>query len=189
MRTQLIYSSGIGYFNKTIAANTNATFLFHGNGLFDPDAQVGGQQPMGFDQWTFLYKHYRVIASKCEVTLGQSALTQIALNSGPSGFISHTFDAQNSTALPHSKFSVGHTVGGAMAGNIVLRDYQRSDRVTGFQKDEENLSAQYTANPSTPWYWAITVSNADAVSSQNYSFNVRITYYVEFFHPQVLNMS
>ena len=144
---------------------------------------------MGFDQWTFLYKHYRVIGSKCEVTLGHSALTQIALNSGPSGFSAYTFDAQNSSSLPNSKISTGHTVGGAMAGNIVLRDYQRSDRITGFQKDEENLSAQYNANPATPWYWAITVSNADAISSQNYSFNVRITYYVEFFHPQVLNMS
>lgn len=189
MRTQLTYSTGIGYFDKTLAANTNASFLFRGNGLFDPDYQVGGQQPMGFDQWSTLYRHYRVLGSKIEVTLGQGALSVVALNSGGAETTGYVFDAQNSTSFARSKYSVGHTLGGTMAGNIVLKDYQRSDVITGFDKNEDNLSSQVNSDPGTVWYWIVTFCNGSATVATTYSFHVRITYYVEFFHPYLTSQS
>lgn len=188
-RTQLVYYTGTGYSNKTIAANTNTTYLFSVNSLFDPDVQVGGQQPLGFDQWSGLYRHYRVTGCRCEVTLGNQELVQIALNYGGAEIPAFVFDAQNSCALPNSKFSYCHTTGGNMAGNIKLIDYARPDAITGFGKNDDLLSAQNTASPSAQCYWAVTVANHDAVNARTYSFSVRLTYMVEFFHPQTLTMS
>lgn len=189
IRTQLTYSSGVGYMGKTIAANTNTTFFFRGNGMFDPDAQVGGQQPLGFDQWAGLYRHYRVIGSKITVTLGHQEQLLIALNPMGAEALTHVFDAQNSTALPQSKYSLAHTSGGDMAGNIVLTNYCRADQLSGFNYDDDVLSAKVDADPNTPFYWCLTVCNGSTTTSYTYGFNVRITYFVEFFHPQALNMS
>lgn len=189
MRTQLTYSTGIGYYDKTLAANTNASFLFRGNGMFDPDYQVGGQQPMGFDQWAGLYRHYRVIGSKIEVTCGHSDKTLVALNSGGAETVGFVFDAQNSTSFARSKYSVAHVQGGAMAGNVVLKDYQRSDVITGFPMTEENLSAQVNSDPGTVWYWIVTICNGSATTATSYSFHVRLTYYVEYFHPYLTTIS
>lgn len=189
MRTQLVYSTGIGYFGKSLAAVTNNSFLFRGNGLFDPDVQVGGQQPMGFDQWAALYRHYRVIGSKITVTCGHQEQILIALNSMGAEAVSYTFDAQNATAMPGSKYSMAQTSQGPASANVILRSYQRSDSVTGLDKDEDTLSAQVTADPSAPWYWILTVCNASATTTFYHSFHVRIVYFVEFFHPQAVNMS
>ena len=37
------------------------------NGLFDPDDQIGGHQPYGFDQWSAIYDQYMVESSRCVV--------------------------------------------------------------------------------------------------------------------------
>lgn len=144
---------------------------------------------MGFDQWSALYRHYRVVGCRAELTLGQTALTQIALNYGGAELTSFVFDAQNSCSLPQSKFSMAHTTGGTMAGNIRLVKYARPDAITGFNKTDDLLSAQNNASPSAQCYWAVTVANLDPTTAQTYSFTMRLTFFVEFFHPQTLTMS
>ncbi len=42
-------------------------YIFRGNSCFDPDFAVGGDQPLGFDEWSALYRRYRVIACKADV--------------------------------------------------------------------------------------------------------------------------
>ena len=187
MRTTLTYSSGIAYFGRTLGAGTNASYLFRGNGLYDPDYQVGGQQPMGFDQWSTLYRHYRVIGSRCTVTLGQQTRTLIALNKMGVEATTYTFDAQNSTALPGCKYSMCENNQNT-GGNIKLISYGNSSAMTGFNRNEDLLSAQVTADPGAMWYWIVTACNADS-SGEYFSMNVKIDYFVEFFHPQVQNMS
>jgi len=44
-------------FNGGIGTSYN---LFRCNGIHDPDAAVGGHQPMGHDQWSVIYNHYTV---------------------------------------------------------------------------------------------------------------------------------
>lgn len=47
-----------------------ASYLFRANSCFDPNATGTGHQPMGFDQWSALYTHYTVLASKITVRFG-----------------------------------------------------------------------------------------------------------------------
>lgn len=42
---------------------------FWQNGLYDPNAALGGHQPMGFDQIAPLYNHYQVVGAKIKVTI------------------------------------------------------------------------------------------------------------------------
>jgi len=42
--------------------------VFRANGLFDPNFNVGGHQPKGFDQNMIFYNHYTVLSSKITMT-------------------------------------------------------------------------------------------------------------------------
>jgi hypothetical protein len=64
--SQLSYA---GYFNIDPSAGAPASYLFHANGLYDPDHTGAGHQPHGFDQIMALYKNYQVLSSAIEVTL------------------------------------------------------------------------------------------------------------------------
>ena len=56
------------YLTMTPSLGFSTQFLnFAANGLFDPNLQVGGHQPLGFDQWTTFYNHYTVLGSKITV--------------------------------------------------------------------------------------------------------------------------
>lgn len=41
---------------------------FSANGLFDPDITSTGHQPLMYDEYSALYKQYRVISSKIKIT-------------------------------------------------------------------------------------------------------------------------
>lgn len=56
----------------TIVAGAYDDQQFRCNGLFDPDVNVGGGQPLYFDQLTAIYNHFTVLSSFIEVqVLGQ----------------------------------------------------------------------------------------------------------------------
>ena len=54
-----------------------ATRYFRANGMFDPDASVGGHQPLYFDQYMAGYDHYTVIGSKIKVTPSNASTADI----------------------------------------------------------------------------------------------------------------
>ena len=62
--------------NATV--NFTGTFtpiFFRANSIYDPDAAVGGHQPLGADQWAPFYNSYVVLGSKItwQVTSGANA--------------------------------------------------------------------------------------------------------------------
>lgn len=52
----------------TATATTVVGFPFKANGLYDPDSSTGGHQPLGYDQFTPIYNHWVVTASRIKVT-------------------------------------------------------------------------------------------------------------------------
>lgn len=42
-------------------------YQFRANSLFDPDYNIGGHQPMGFDQMAAKYNHYQVLGARIKV--------------------------------------------------------------------------------------------------------------------------
>lgn len=45
-------------------------YPFRANSIFDPRANTGGHQPMGYDTWASLYNHYVVLGAKITVLVG-----------------------------------------------------------------------------------------------------------------------
>lgn len=56
-----------------VATKSTAFMKFHANGMYDPDAQLGGHQPRGFDQLSALYDEYFV--RRCQIEVTFSTLT------------------------------------------------------------------------------------------------------------------
>lgn len=61
-------------FDLNPGANIPATRTWSANGLYDPDVDQSGHQPLGFDQYIgILYDHYVVIGAKCTVTFSSTS--------------------------------------------------------------------------------------------------------------------
>lgn len=131
---------------------------FNCNSLFDPDAAVGGHQPLYFDQMAAIYDHYTVIGSKITIKLvsGTSTtdgyatgifinddstptITSLAhLEEQSTGKYRVVPPAYRGTTFLTSKWSAKKTFGGSVLGN-------------------DNLQGSSTSNPSelSVWVWGL----------------------------------
>lgn len=167
--------------------------VFRGNGMFDPEVAVGGNQPLGFDEWSNLYRRYRVLASKLtiRVSSGDSVdatmMFVVPLNS--SGSIG------NRQELLENEKAKKQILGIQTSQNRgVLSYYMPSNKIRGVSesavKNEIDYSALTTADPQLQWYWHAGIvdvsSSGDTISSDVY---IEIEYYVEFFDRATLTRS
>ncbi len=87
LRTQLRFAS-----LKTLTASSAGvavSAVFRANDLYDPDASVGGHQPVGFDQLCAFYSSFRVESSRIALRPGTSSTASV--NPGWYGvFLSNT---------------------------------------------------------------------------------------------------
>jgi len=65
-RVKLLYSQ-VG--DLSITAGSPVTVSIKANDCFDPDPNIGGQQPRGFTQWGAFYQRFTVVASKIHFRL------------------------------------------------------------------------------------------------------------------------
>jgi len=71
--TKLRYTEA---FNLAPAASAYAYNDFCANGMYDPNLEAGGHQPMYFDQYMAIYNHYKVLGSKITVRITPKAVTE-----------------------------------------------------------------------------------------------------------------
>lgn len=93
------------------------------NSLYDPDISATGHQPMGFDQWSKIYRRYTVLSSKITVRWnpvnGGSTTTNVQpcyfgiMLDEPGGVGTSSFSTINN--LLESRFSAGYKTGGVVA--------------------------------------------------------------------------
>jgi len=63
--------------NISVSTGLSKSVSYIANGMFDPEAALGGHQPKMFDQWMAVYSHYNVVASKISVRLAISSNPQL----------------------------------------------------------------------------------------------------------------
>ncbi len=169
-------------------------YIFRGNSCFDPDFAVGGDQnqPLGFDEWSALYRRYRVIACKADVDFindaGVSAFGYVTAENTSSAYT----DRSNAMEpLYQKRANVGQDAGNNQ-GKISM--YLSTAQVRGGPKDivqyEADLSALVSANPTQEWFWHIGAIGTGS-SSNNFSVDIEftLTYYVEFYDRETLSRS
>jgi hypothetical protein len=193
LRTVLTYSDRISISNTVGVFNI---FTFSGNGLFDPNISGVGQQPLGFDQLSTLYRQYRVLGSAIEATPLSTGTTNpttmfracVVPSTTASGYTD--YDAASSQPYCTKSVAVNAVFGIATRP---FRNKMETDVIMGLDKEgvlsRTDLAALNTANPSDLWYWNILQQPIDNSATSSCFWDVRIAYLVDFFDRNLISMS
>lgn len=181
----------LNYFAEIDTTNTfgaASVQQFRGNSVFDPDLTGTGHQPMGFDQWSAFYGHYRVSGSSLRIGAlvpGGTAFINTDTVGCSFGIVPATSSSLPTVTelveWPYSKWrqSTFYTpIKGVSA-------YMSTAKMLGVNKasvkNEDNNSALISANPTNQWYWNLLVFPANGTQTTYWTYTVKLTYYVEFF--------
>lgn len=173
--TKLKYTEAI----DTDGAYTNLQWQFHGNSLYDPDAETGGQQPPGFDNFMAFYSKYRVTGCKIRImtvpTSGSATPAQVALYPG----LSDTYAGSIAAAMAQPYSKSGLTVGYG-SPPLVIENYMSTKRIFG-QKDisDSDYAGTSSANPTKSWYWHLCLESFSGNITAQQTV-VELTYYCQF---------
>lgn len=137
-----------------MALGDNLTYMI--NSAFDPNAAIGGHQPLGYDQWSAMYTKYYVIGAKYKFTMAYDAAVQAAV---PAQFVvtldrNTTPNATWVTNIEHNKGS-GQVILPATAektvsleGTFSLKKFFNLSNI----KDNHSVGGTISGNPSYPAY-------------------------------------
>lgn len=161
---------------------------FRGNSLYDPDASVGGAQPMGFDQLMTLYQRYRVNASSVKLTAVNNTaacgVRAVLVPSQDSGLATY----QRLAESQYSKRAL--MANGNGQSRSFLKHYASTRKIYGIKdSSEQEYSGTATTNPTNQWYWYTVFEAADGFTILDLQFDLTITYYVEFWNRVSLQTS
>lgn len=150
--------AGISYYNM------------RANDLYDPDAQTGGHQPIGFDQWSLFYKRFTVVGSKAIVRYNSTGNSTINAVVG--------IMVQDSNSAPTSTYStiieqgkgkwkyVAPTVNGSNVLNHLRLGFSTKKwfNVANIKDNQGRLSCTATSSPTDQAFftvWSAAVNQSD----------------------------
>lgn len=179
-------------YSETVTSDANGRVRFNLNSLWDPNAEVGGHQPYGFDTLASLYNRYRVISCGYRITatsttgsVGQS-FQVAALPANESLAI---FSMSEVKENPRAKYII-QTAGG---GSAVLSGKTYIPSLVGRTKyqymADDRYQALVTTSPNEFAILNIFTSGTGSDVSSALSVNVLLEYTVEFFDIKHLAQS
>lgn len=147
-------------------------------------------QPMGYDQYSYLYTKYVVHNAKIEVTAmnevtGKPVLVGIRLDDDTTATAT-TIDAAYQQDYPYVRLLTANT-----NGQVKLSRTWSAKKAFTVKDvhDNHSIIADYGANPSYLNYAKVYFWTPNALTSADICFNVVITFDVEIFDPKELNSS
>lgn len=169
--------------NITTTLDTN---VIRGNSIFDPEAAIGGGQPLAADQFSAFYNRYRVNGSSVKLhcvsndsTVGSAPVVGLypqVTNTSPA-------DLQEAMQQDGCKYRVLGVAGGS--SNAIIKAYRSTPRMLGINKQtarsKDSLSALVSADPDDQWYWRIFFQAANETTDTSGIIWVTVTYYVTFY--------
>ncbi len=154
-----------------------ATHTFVLNGLFDPDAAVGGHQPIMFDELMQFYAHYNVTGAKITATFTSTNTT--ATNGNAICGIEVSTSVTPTTAL-NDIFEQGQTVYKTLTAlggpaKVVISRKVSIKKMAGVKNllDNQDYRGSVAANPAEKIYAHVFVSGITSGADAN-SVNVQI---------------
>jgi len=155
-----------------VAPNLNVVYYPYGtNCLYDPFLQIGGGQPLYFDQMTAIYNHYTVTASRIKVTFVPNTTDPVLCGI----FIDD--DATPAVTNLDTVLQQPSNVSVMIQRDVsapVLRKYWSSKSVFGENPlDNDNLEGDATRNPTENQAFIIYQRPADS------TVTVVMTLYIE----------
>lgn len=159
------------------AVTTPQTYVFRGNGPFDPNQTGTGNQPIGYDQFNTFYTYCEVTSSKIQVDFINYGAAPMEVVIMPIAASNETIDYVTAKYMPNAKTAlIDKTSTGS--GNITLSNYCTTNRMIGIAPQTgSDVRAVFTAVPGQQWYWGINMASSDAATPITVILNIQITYY------------
>lgn len=150
----------------TLDGGGSGYYVFSCNGLYDPNITGTGHQPLYFDQWTALYRHYTVMKSNIKVTPykndeaspGTPAIMTVFIDDDAS--LPATGAVREQLSATNMVFNIFDDIGKG------VKKYWNAQRTYGGNViDNRELSGSASANPSEQSYFVIYMSKGGAVAT------------------------
>lgn len=182
---------------KTVSTGGLNKIQFEGiaaNGLYDPDLNTGGQQPVGFDELSAIYSQYVVRGCKVEATFfSNETNTRCIVGVFANTNTLHHAVLSDVNPLLCQKYVKHSNLGVSTSGQSVatVSMYKSTSEVVGQREiDPSDFGSATSANPTKLWYYDIFVASADdSDATITCEFNVSVTYYVDFYDQKYLDLS
>lgn len=185
----LVYSDIHTFANGSVGVGDH--YSFRANSIFDPDAQVGGHQPMGTDQWEAFYIHYRVKSSRITVTpvLDAASTTAVMYYVTLGAQTPGTDDA--ATAIERGRCAYKLLPAGNSGKTTDLVNEFDAKKFFGPTYLDADHKALFNSNPAEDVFFHVgfTPMNPSAGTDYASQFLLRIEYEVEFSEPKQLSQS
>lgn len=159
----------------TTTTGLGAEAKFRANSIFDPEYSVGGHQPMGHDEWSNAYMHYRV--------LGSTISAQIAPSSGVvdpmvffvelSSTVAVSLDASAAIERGRSAYKVVCNDADTPAQPLI-NTYNASKFFGSSHANADSNKALFGQNPAEDVYFNVAVSPMSVASTAR-DFYVLVT--------------
>lgn len=177
------------YVNQVIGAGSYYQSVYRGNSLYDPDFQVGGRQPLGYNIWSQFYNKYCVHGAKVRVSItnigaGTNAYVVVVPETTPSVPFTNITEL---TMYPYSRHCVASQATGMDRSKV--KHYMSTKKIWGVHKAavlaDQNYASLTSNNPVNTWYWNIFVDTPDAAKATNVQLKIDIVYYAEMYERYV----
>jgi hypothetical protein len=179
----LTYSDNFGL---STGAGTCGTYIFSGNGLYDPNITGTGHQPMAFDQLMLSYEHYTVLSSKITVTVrstdaDDSIWVGVSLNAGTTAVTDYNALCENGLIVRERVgLSTHPTAVRTLVQKVDVRDFESVPSVLS----DPDLQGSVSANPVEQVYYHVSSWNTENANVAGATFSVFIEYDVMFTEPR-----
>lgn len=167
-----------------------AQHRFRANGINDPDAEFGGHQPYGHDQYANLYTHYSVKRAVIDVSYADG--NSVGANWFPMMVGVYKNDTTDNITNASEIREVPGSVSKILANDTVtsVRDvYERDSRFPSY--DQNRSAAAFFSEPAEQVYFNVFSAGTGAftLTSNTVVCFVKITYEIEVWEPKKLAIS
>jgi hypothetical protein len=182
---QLVFPFNLG----PASSAAEASQVFRGNSLYDPDQTGTGAQPVYFDQWMALYSQYRVLGvwldAKFSNVDGQHVMAAVAPS--PSASVFATAVTLDIAGMRNSISAEAHS--GGPLGRLCR--YFSTARSWGVRKqavlDDTDFTGGSSGNPLNQFYLGIGLQTSGNTDTSWLAG--RLIYDVRFEAPRLQNLS
>lgn len=164
-------------------------YQFNLNSIYDPNLSGSGHQPLGHDQYATLFGRYRVYKVKavCRWTQAGTAGSTCALvGSNVSTPITAISDAMEQ---PYSAAKAFSATGGVTTISKTFNLAKITGRPSYAYRADDRYQAQFGASPGENIILHVCTGDMNVAATFQYSFSIKLLYYVELFDRVQLSQS
>jgi len=191
VRVKLKYSE---QFILTETTGTANSYIFRGNGPFDPDLTGTGSQPSGYDQWSSFFLSQRTLGCRIKVRMISLAatLTYFRYCVGP---IPGTVTYNNSSGIDNmavGKYVQTREVITNTKPQVVDMEFSTAKiygKSLNAVEEEDDFSSVIGGIPNNQWTWQIMLDALDLTNTASITVIVELWYDVVFYQKVLLGLS